>query len=224
MAVYRGEVGLQFTTHLAKHYTVPQWVELAEYAQRNGFSQLWINDNLGHRNIFVLLTAIAAKVPIKLGTAILVPYFRNPIDTADAFASLSELMGGREISVGIARGDYAQAGNQIHMIKPIGMVKETVECLKSLLRGDRFNTPTIRCCRSFSIYGQSRASNWALPHNRRFYFIAAATDRELWKSPAVSWTAFSSAAFLYPWCEAASSPLCWRKPSAGEWMPVAKRL
>ncbi len=136
MAVYRGEVGLQFTTHLAKHYSVPQWVELAEYAQRNGFSQLWINDNLGHRNIFVLLTAIASRVPIKLGTAILVPYFRNPIDTADAFASLSELMDGREISVGIARGDYAQAGNQIHMIKPIGMVQETVECLKSLLRGD----------------------------------------------------------------------------------------
>jgi alkanesulfonate monooxygenase SsuD/methylene tetrahydromethanopterin reductase-like flavin-dependent oxidoreductase (luciferase family) len=136
MAVYRGEVGLQFTTHLARHYTVPQWVELAEYAQRNGFSQLWINDNLGHRNIFVLLTAIASRVPIKLGTAILVPYFRNPIDTADAFASLSELMGGREISVGIARGDYAQAGNQIHMVKPIGMVKETVECLKTLFRGD----------------------------------------------------------------------------------------
>jgi alkanesulfonate monooxygenase SsuD/methylene tetrahydromethanopterin reductase-like flavin-dependent oxidoreductase (luciferase family) len=136
VAVYRGEVGLQFTTHLAKHYSVPQWIELAEYAQRSKFSQLWINDNLGHRNIFVLLTAIAAKVPIKLGTAVLVPYFRNPIDTADAFASLSELMDGREISVGIARGDYAQAGNQIHMVKPIAMVEETVECLKSLFRGD----------------------------------------------------------------------------------------
>jgi alkanesulfonate monooxygenase SsuD/methylene tetrahydromethanopterin reductase-like flavin-dependent oxidoreductase (luciferase family) len=136
MAVYRGEVGLQFTTHLAKRYSIPQWVELAAHAQRNNFSQLWINDNLGHRNIFVLLTAIASKVPIKLGTAILVPYFRNPVDTADAFASLSELMGGREISVGIARGDYAQAGNQIHMVKPIGMVKETVECMKSLLQGD----------------------------------------------------------------------------------------
>lgn len=136
MAVFRGEVGLQFTTHLAKRYSIPQWTELAAYAQRNKFSQLWINDNLGHRNIFVLLTAIASKVPIKLGTAILVPYFRNPVDTADAFASLSELMAGRELSVGIARGDYAQAGNQIQMVKPIAMVKQTVECMKSLLRGD----------------------------------------------------------------------------------------
>lgn len=136
MTIFSGEVGLQFTTHLASRYSVPQWVELAALAQRHHFAQLWVNDNLGHRNIFVLLTAIASKVPIKLGTAILVPYFRNPIDTADALATLSECMDGREISVGIARGDYAQAGNQLHLRKPIAMVKESVECLKSLLHGD----------------------------------------------------------------------------------------
>lgn len=135
MPVYRGEVGLQFTTHLAKGYSVPKWVELAEFAYKHEFSQLWINDNLGHRNIFVILTAIASKVPIKLGSAIFVPYFRNPVDAAGAFTSLSELMGGREISVGIARGDYAQAGNQIQMVKPIAMVRETVECLRDLFRG-----------------------------------------------------------------------------------------
>lgn len=136
MAMYDGEVGLQFTTHLAKRYSVPQWVELAEFARERGFAQLWINDNLGHRNIFVILTAIAARVRIKLGTAIFVPYFRNPIDAADAFASVSELMDGREISVGIARGDYAQAGNQIHLVKPIAMVRETVECLTKLFQGE----------------------------------------------------------------------------------------
>jgi 5,10-methylenetetrahydromethanopterin reductase len=136
MTVYHGEVGLQFTTHLAKHYATPQWVDLAESARAHGFSQIWVNDNLGHRNIFVILAAIAAKVPIKLGTAIFVPYFRNPIDAADAFGSLSELMDGREISVGIARGDYAQAGNQLHLVKPIAMVKETVECLKTLFHGE----------------------------------------------------------------------------------------
>lgn len=136
MAVYRGEVGLQFTTHIANDYTVPQWVDLAELAYKHKFHQVWVNDNLGYRNVFVILTAIASRVPIKVGTAILVPYFRNPIDTADAFAALSELVGGREISVGIARGDYAQAGNQINLIKPISMVKETVHCIKRLLNGE----------------------------------------------------------------------------------------
>ncbi len=137
MAVFSGEGGC-YSLQLTSPVTTPcrnglsSRSTLNEAASRSsGSTTISVS-----RNIFVLLTAIAAKVPIKLGTAILVPYFRNPIDTADAFASLSELMGGREISVGIARGDYAQAGNQIHMVNPIGMVKETVECLKSLLRGD----------------------------------------------------------------------------------------
>ena len=136
MAVFSGEVGLQFTTHIANHYTVPQWVELAELAHRHNFHQVWVNDNLGYRNLFVILTAIASRVPIKLGTAILVPYFRNFVDTADAFAALSEITDGREISIGIARGDYAQAGNQIHLDKPISMVKETVHSVQRLLGGE----------------------------------------------------------------------------------------
>lgn len=137
MAVFNGEVALQFTAHIANHYTVPQWTEIAALAQRYKVSQLWVNDNLGHRNIFVILAAIASRVPVKLGTAILVPYFRNPIDAADALAALSEMTGGREISVGIARGDYAQAGHQLEMVKPIAMVRETVECLQRLFRGER---------------------------------------------------------------------------------------
>ena len=96
MAVYSGELGLQFTTHIANQYTVPQWIELAELARRNNFDQGCVNDNLGYRNVFVILTAIASRVPIKLGTAILVPYFRNPVDAADAFAALSELVDGNE--------------------------------------------------------------------------------------------------------------------------------
>jgi hypothetical protein len=40
MAVYRGEVGLQFTTHIANDYTVPQWVDLAELAYKHRFHQV----------------------------------------------------------------------------------------------------------------------------------------------------------------------------------------
>jgi alkanesulfonate monooxygenase SsuD/methylene tetrahydromethanopterin reductase-like flavin-dependent oxidoreductase (luciferase family) len=56
MAVYSGELGLQFTTHIANQYTVPQWTELAELARRNNFDQVWVIDNLGYRNVFVILT------------------------------------------------------------------------------------------------------------------------------------------------------------------------
>jgi len=177
MAVYSGELGLQFTTHIVNHYTVPQWIELAELARRNNFDQVWINDNLGYRNVFVILTAIASRVPIKLGTAILVPYFRNPVDAADAFAALSELVDGREISVGMARGDYAQAGNQINLVKPISMVKETVHCMKRLFEGKRFATGITRFCHPFTSSKKTRASTFASHPKRPFAFIAVGTAR-----------------------------------------------
>src|SRR5262249_55241449 len=47
--------------YIANHYTVPQWIELAELARRNNFDQVWVNDNLGYRNVFVILTAIASR-------------------------------------------------------------------------------------------------------------------------------------------------------------------
>jgi hypothetical protein len=37
MAVFQGEVGLQFTTHIANRHTVPEWVQLAQLAYRYKF-------------------------------------------------------------------------------------------------------------------------------------------------------------------------------------------
>src|SRR5215813_7038841 len=93
MAIFDGELGLQFVTHLANHYTVPDLVRLAKMAADKGFKQIWVNDNIRYRGQLVVLTAIAARVPIRLGTAIMVPYFHNPLDMADSFAALSELCG-----------------------------------------------------------------------------------------------------------------------------------
>ena len=136
MTKFSGDIGLQFTIHIANQYTVPEIVELTQLAHDQGFDQVWVNDNLCHRNIFVVLAAMAAKVPIKLGTAILVPYFRNPVDLADSMAALTELTDGRELSIGIARGAHAIAGKQTTPAKPLATVRETVSSVKSLLAGD----------------------------------------------------------------------------------------
>jgi len=132
---FSGELGLQFTIHIANQYSVPELVRLAQLAHDKGFQQVWVNDNLTQRNIFVVLAAMAAQVPLKLGTAILVPYFRNPVDIADSLAAISELTEGREFSVGIARGDLAQAGHQVELQKPLTTVRETVSSVKALLAG-----------------------------------------------------------------------------------------
>src|SRR5262247_1527344 len=130
MTIFDGELGLQFVTHLANHYTVPDLVRLAELAADKGFKQIWVNDNIRYRGQLVVLTAIAARVPIRLGTAIMVPYFHNPLDMADSFAALSELCGGQEISIGVARGDLGQSPQHVQALKPIAMVSETVRFVR----------------------------------------------------------------------------------------------
>jgi alkanesulfonate monooxygenase SsuD/methylene tetrahydromethanopterin reductase-like flavin-dependent oxidoreductase (luciferase family) len=136
MAIFNGELGLQFVTHLANHYTVPELVDLAQFACDRGFEQIWINDNIRYRGQFVVMTAIACRVPVRLGTAIMVPYFHNPLDTADALAAISELGPGREISLGIARGDLGQSPQHVQSLKPIAMVRETVGFLRRALAGE----------------------------------------------------------------------------------------
>lgn len=135
-AAFQGEIGLQFTIHIAHHYTVPDLVRLAGVAHRHGFDQVWVNDNLTYRNLFVVLAAMAATVPIKLGTAIVVPYFRNPVDMADTIAAMTELMDGREFSIGIARGADVIAGKQVDALKPLTTIRETVSSVNALLAGD----------------------------------------------------------------------------------------
>ena len=136
MAIFAGELGLQFVTHLANHYTVPDLVRLAQLAADKGFQQIWINDNIRYRGQLVVMTAIAARVPIRLGTAIVVPYFHNPLDMADSFAALSELCGDKEISIGVARGDLGQSPQHVQALKPLAMVSETVQFLRRALAGE----------------------------------------------------------------------------------------
>ena len=166
---FRGELALKFAIQVANQYTVPELVRLAQLAYAEGFKQIWVNDNLCQRNIFVVLTAMAAQVPIKLGTSIVVPYFRNPVDIADSLAALSELTAGRELSVGIARGDLAYAGQQIDMQKPIAMVRETTLAIKALLAGEAI---------SFRDYPASAAYHHILQQQKfRLAFLPAAPLR-----------------------------------------------
>jgi alkanesulfonate monooxygenase SsuD/methylene tetrahydromethanopterin reductase-like flavin-dependent oxidoreductase (luciferase family) len=149
MAIFDGELGLQFVTHLANHHTVPDLIRLARLAADKGFKQIWVNDNLRYRNQIVVLTAIAAHVPIRLGTAVMVPYFHNPLDIADSLGSLSELCEDQEISIGIARGDLGQAPQHLPSFKPVAMVSETVRFLRRALAGEEAAYAEYPCLREF---------------------------------------------------------------------------
>ncbi len=127
---YNGEIGLQLVLFLSKEYTVPQVVELAEYAQGAGFNQLWIGDHVGSRELLTVLSAIASRVPMKLGTAIMVPYYRHPVVASTALASISELTSPHELSVGLSRGGTFPPA------KPLTMLAETAQFLKRAFTGE----------------------------------------------------------------------------------------
>ncbi|HUP95885.1 MAG TPA: LLM class flavin-dependent oxidoreductase [Burkholderiales bacterium] len=118
-----------------RHVSLPGIVEAGRLAHAGGVSQIWATDNLRSRNQFVVLTALAASIPIKLGTAVTVQYFRNPVDVADSVAAITELMEGREFGLGLARGNR-DTPHYVKVTKPVSMLRESALSIQRLLAGE----------------------------------------------------------------------------------------
>ena len=129
------ETGIQFHLPTYAHISLPELIDLGKVAKAAGVKQLWVTDNLRSRNAFVVLAAMAANITINLGTAVTVQYFRNPVDVADSVATISEIMDGDELSIGIARGN-GNTPNFVNTPKPITMSREMAQSLKLLLAGE----------------------------------------------------------------------------------------
>ena len=134
----RAELGVQLHLPTAgTRYTTPELIDLGVRAADAGFRQVWVTDNLRVRHIFVVLTGLAMRTSVKLGAAVLVQYFRNPVDVADAVASISELMQGREFALGIGRGNLHHTPHQLRLTKPLAMSRELALSVRALLAGER---------------------------------------------------------------------------------------
>lgn len=129
------EIGVQFHLPTYAHLRLPESVDLARKGEAGGVSQLWVTDNLRSRQSFVTLAAMACNLKIKLGTAVAVQYFRNPVDLADSVATLSELMDGRELTIGLGRGN-PRTPRLIRTPRPISILRETAQSLRRLLNGE----------------------------------------------------------------------------------------
>ena len=129
------EIGVQFHLPTYAHLGLPELVDLAKKGEASGVTQLWVTDNLRSRQSFVTLAAMACNLNIKLGTAVTVQYFRNPVDLADSVATLSELMDGRELTIGLGRGN-PRTPRLIRTPRPVSILRETAQSLRRLLDGD----------------------------------------------------------------------------------------
>jgi alkanesulfonate monooxygenase SsuD/methylene tetrahydromethanopterin reductase-like flavin-dependent oxidoreductase (luciferase family) len=136
---FSGEIGIHYPLHVLNRYSLPELIGLVESAYRAmgkfGFSQVWTNDNLEYRSVLASSAAIVARLPVKLGTAVTVPYFRNPVDLAMAFATISELMDGREISLGLGPGSRSILAHQVERTKPLAIMAELATALRTLFAG-----------------------------------------------------------------------------------------
>ena len=128
------ETGVQ--VHLPTHYTmtVTDLRELAHRVAGEGVDQLWFTDNLGSRSLLVILAALA-PVPIRLGAAVMVQYFRSPVEAAAALATVTELTCGRELSVGLGAGNL-RTSRQVEMPRAIAFMRETARFLRALWSGE----------------------------------------------------------------------------------------
>jgi len=91
---------------LAAGGSAAEVVELAARAERLGFDSVWVGDSLSRARLepLTLLAAVAqATERVRVGTATLIPAYRNPAQAALELSSLDLLSGGRLV-VGVGAG------------------------------------------------------------------------------------------------------------------------
>lgn len=129
------EVGVQ----LLADAPVPHLVELAQEAERLGFTKCWVFDEgVATRDAFVTLGAIAQNTTtLHIGTGITNPYTRHPAQTANAIATVDELSGGRAfLGIG-AGGTLALEPMGLKRQQPLVALREVLDTFRPLFRGER---------------------------------------------------------------------------------------
>lgn len=146
-------IGVQFHLPTHKSLHLSEIVELARVAEGGGVDQVWVTDNLQNRNVFAVLSALAANTDLSLGTAIMVHYFRNPVDAAASIATITEMMDGQEISIGVGRGNI-RTSNYIETPRPLAMMKESAQALRWLLDGDEMAAESVPALAEYFHYAE----------------------------------------------------------------------
>ena len=123
-------------------------LDLAVRAERAGYDSVWVGDSLLARprhDPLTLLAAIAARTErVTLGTAVLLPAYRNPVLLAQQLATLDQVSAGRlVVGVGIAadrpniRAEFEAAGTPFE--RRVGRLTEGLRLMRALWSGESVN-------------------------------------------------------------------------------------
>jgi 5,10-methylenetetrahydromethanopterin reductase len=128
---------VRFSLRLNNDLSPEQYVALARAAERFGFDQLWISNDLFLRSAPVLLTAVAAATErIELGTGILNPHTIHPAELAMLAATMDEVSGARfNLGLGAGAADFL-AWVGIDDPRPGATMRETIAAVRAWLAGE----------------------------------------------------------------------------------------
>ena len=119
---------------------VDETIELAKWAEAEGYDDLWFADSSG---LDALTTAAAVAIHTercRIGTAIIPVFSRTPAVLASTTHVLNKLSNGRFIlGLGSSSQTMMENWHGLEFEKPLTRVKETTQLVKSMLLGEKSN-------------------------------------------------------------------------------------
>ena len=129
---------MRFSLRLNNDRPIDDYVAIGRAAERAGFDQLWISNDLFLRSAPLLLAAVArATERIELGTGVLNPHTIHPAELAMLAATMDELTGGR-FNLGLAAGaaDFLTWVG-IDDPRPVATMRAAITTIRAWLAGEQ---------------------------------------------------------------------------------------
>jgi len=125
---------VRFSVRVNNDLAFADLLAVAGAAERAGFDQLWVSNDLFLRSAPVLVSALAARTArIGLGIAVMNPYSVHVSELAMLAATLQEVSGGRFL-LGLGAGSEQFLGwAGIARSHPLGMTRTALVALRALL-------------------------------------------------------------------------------------------
>ena len=118
-------------------FSLTELARLGRSCEDLGYRSFWYTDIRFGRECYLGLSAVAsATSTILLGPGVTDPYTRHPAMTAASIATLDELSAGRAV-LGLGTGGQGFGELGIERKLPVAALRETVEIVRGLLRGER---------------------------------------------------------------------------------------
>ncbi|GIW45860.1 MAG: LLM class F420-dependent oxidoreductase [Candidatus Binatia bacterium] len=119
----------------------------AQRAEDLGYESVWIADTNGPDPFALAAAVCQATKTLRVGIAVTPVYTRTPGVLAQAAATIAQLAPGRFIlGVGSSSHTIVEQWHGLAFAKPVSRVRETVQLVRSLLRGEKsaFEGRTVR--------------------------------------------------------------------------------